>query len=292
MKQRQAERERIEQQHAKLPKQNSDDNGGLRYVSRPFWPYEYEHRLNLPTHMPYNSPTRELSPIQLSPTMSTNILDIYRDCPFCLKLLFEPISTLCGHTFCLLCMERFILTTERVLQCPICRDDLNYLRSSSSHLKVNAILHNLLREQYEKEYELRRIENENERKQMIKKRFIIGNTHHLPCDNDCTKHEWTFFIKFDNDDQDDISEYIKQITVNLHPTFTPSKIVLDNAPFSLTRIGWGIFTIYFTIEFHSQWNKSDLKTSWFLSFANTGNQKTMVVEFQKTTDNLNNDEMS
>ncbi|CAF4289134.1 unnamed protein product, partial [Adineta steineri] len=38
------------------------------YVSRPFWPYEYEHRLNLPTHMPYNSPTRELSPIQLSPT--------------------------------------------------------------------------------------------------------------------------------------------------------------------------------------------------------------------------------
>ncbi|CAF4536570.1 unnamed protein product, partial [Rotaria magnacalcarata] len=70
-------------------------------------------------------------------------------------------------------MERFILTSERVLQCPICRDDLNYLRSSSSLLKTNAILHNLFRQQYEKEYEIRRIETENERKQIIKKRFII-----------------------------------------------------------------------------------------------------------------------
>jgi hypothetical protein len=171
--------------------------------------------------------------------MSTDILDIYRDCPFCLKLLFEPISTLCGHTFCLLCMERFILTSERQIQCPICRDDLTYLRSSSSHLKTNAILHNLLRQQYESEYEIRRIETENERKETIKKRLIIGNTHQLlSCDYDYTRHEWTLFIKFDNDDQDDINQYIKQITINLHPTFTPSQIILDKSPFTLTRIGW------------------------------------------------------
>ncbi len=171
--------------------------------------------------------------------MNTDLLDIYRDCPFCLKLLFEPVSTLCGHTFCLLCMERFILTSERVLQCPICREDLDYLRSSSNHLKPNAILHNLFRQQYEKEYELRRIECLNERKQMIIKRLIIGNSHQLlRCDYNCTKHEWTFFIKFDNDDQDDINQYIKQITINLHPTFSPSKIILDKSPFRLTRIGW------------------------------------------------------
>jgi hypothetical protein len=172
--------------------------------------------------------------------MNTDLLDIYRDCPFCLKLLFEPISTLCGHTFCLLCIERFILISEQILQCPICRDNLNYLRFSSSHLKPNTILQNLFQQQYEKEYELRRIETENERKQIIKKRLIIGNTHQLlSCDYDYIRHEWTLFIKFDNNnDQDDINQYIKQIKINLHPTFTPSQIILNEPPFILTRIGW------------------------------------------------------
>lgn len=171
--------------------------------------------------------------------MITNTLNTYRDCPFCLKLLYEPTSILCGHTFCLLCMERFILRSDKILQCPICRDDLNYLRHSSSRLKVNAILHNLFREQYENEYDQRRIETDNERKQMIKKRLIVGNTHQLlSCDYDHRRHEWTLFIKFDRDDKDDIKEFIQQITVNLHPTFTPAQIVLDQSPFTLTRIGW------------------------------------------------------
>jgi len=225
--------------------------------------------------------------------MNIDLLDIYRDCPFCLKLLFEPTSTLCGHTFCLLCMERFILTSEQILQCPICRDNLNYLRSSSSHLKPNIILHNLFRQQYEKEYELRRIETENERKQIIKKRLIIGNTHQLlQYDYEHTRHEWTLFIKFDTNDEDDISQYIKQIIINLHPTFTPSQIVLNEPPFSLTRIGWGVFTIYLTIQFHSQWKKSDFRTNWFLSFTNIGNQKIVEIDFQKPIEEINNDEMS
>jgi hypothetical protein len=51
----------------------------------------------------------------------------------------------------------------------------------------------------------------------------------------------------------------------------------------------GVFTIYLSVEFHTKWNKSDLVTSWFLSFTNTGNQKTIDIEFQKSTDdNTNN----
>ncbi len=171
--------------------------------------------------------------------MNTNVLETYRDCPFCLKLLFEPVSTLCGHTFCLLCLERFILISNRTLQCPICREDVTYLRSASKHLKANSILHNLFRQEYEKEYEIRRNEIDNERKNIIKKRLIIGNTHQsLACEYNYTRHEWTLFIKFENDDQTDMRQYIKQITINLHPTFTPSQIILDKPPFRLTRIGW------------------------------------------------------
>ncbi|CAF0764454.1 unnamed protein product [Adineta steineri] len=219
--------------------------------------------------------------------MSVNVLDTYRDCPFCLKLLYEPVSTLCGHTFCLLCLERFIIASDSILKCPICREDLTYLRSTSNHLKTNTILHNLFRQEYEKEYEMRRNELESIRKNIIKKRLIIGNTHQLlSCDYNHKQHEWTLFIRFDNDDQNDIGQYIKQIQINLHPTFTPSQIILDKPPFRLTRIGWGVFTVHISIEFHAKWNKSDLVTNWFLSFTNTGNHKVMEIGFQKSTDDI------
>ena len=173
--------------------------------------------------------------------MNDDVFERYRDCSFCLKLLFEPVSTLCGHTFCLLCLERFILTSNRSLQCPICRADLTYLRSISNPLKANSILHNLFQEKYREEYQIRRNEITIERDNLIKKRLIIGNTHQLlSCDYERTRHEWTLFIQFDNDDeqQHDLQQYIKQITIHLHPTFTPSQITFDKPPFRLTRIGW------------------------------------------------------
>ncbi|CAF3293254.1 unnamed protein product [Rotaria socialis] len=222
--------------------------------------------------------------------MSGDILVSYRDCPICLKLLFEPVSTLCGHTFCLLCLERFILTSNHTLQCPICREDLTYLHSTSpQHLKANSILHNLFRQEYVKEYDIRQSETENERKNIIKKRLIIGNRHQLlSYDYDYTRHEWTLFIKFENDHQKDVGQFIKQIIVNLHPTFVPSQIILDKPPFRLTRIGWAVFNISLSIEFHAKWNKSDLVTNWFLSFSDADTQKMMEIEFQKSTDNTTN----
>ncbi|UJR10763.1 hypothetical protein I4U23_014951 [Adineta vaga] len=97
MKKRELERERLEQQQAKLSKYdtnvanklilqvlmgNTTNNLSLcvgkssrktrrerPYVSRPFWPYEYEHRWNQPIHMSNHSPTRELHSISLSPTV-------------------------------------------------------------------------------------------------------------------------------------------------------------------------------------------------------------------------------
>lgn len=172
---------------------------------------------------------------------STDALDLYRDCPFCLKLLFEPVSTLCGHTFCLLCMQRFLLTSDANLRCPICRDDLTYLRSALTHLKTNAILHNIFRQTYTEEYEQRRIETEKEREQIIRKRLLIGNTHQLlSCDYENIRHEWSLFVKLadEEDEQEQIGDYIKRVMVTLHPTFSPSQIILEEPPFRLTRIGW------------------------------------------------------
>ena len=41
------------------------------------------------------------------------------DCPICLRLLLDPITTSCGHTFCLDCLTQS--TNIRSL-CPICRE--------------------------------------------------------------------------------------------------------------------------------------------------------------------------
>ena len=45
------------------------------------------------------------------------------DCVLCLKLLFEPVTTPCGHTFCRACFAR---TTDHSNKCPMCRT-VNFL---------------------------------------------------------------------------------------------------------------------------------------------------------------------
>ena len=40
------------------------------------------------------------------------------ECILCMKLLFEPVTTPCGHTFCRACFAR---TTDHSNKCPMCR---------------------------------------------------------------------------------------------------------------------------------------------------------------------------
>ncbi len=40
------------------------------------------------------------------------------ECALCMKLLFEPVTTPCGHTFCRACFAR---TTDHSNKCPCCR---------------------------------------------------------------------------------------------------------------------------------------------------------------------------
>lgn len=41
---------------------------------------------------------------------------------FCSRLLFEPVTTPCGHTFCLKCLERCL---DHAPHCPLCKDKLS-----------------------------------------------------------------------------------------------------------------------------------------------------------------------
>ncbi|KAJ8383134.1 hypothetical protein SKAU_G00039120 [Synaphobranchus kaupii] len=43
------------------------------------------------------------------------------ECPLCMRLFYEPVTTPCGHTFCRSCLERCL---DHMTQCPLCKDNL------------------------------------------------------------------------------------------------------------------------------------------------------------------------
>nr|XP_023677081.1 LON peptidase N-terminal domain and RING finger protein 1-like isoform X2 [Paramormyrops kingsleyae] len=49
------------------------------------------------------------------------------ECPLCIRLFHEPVTTPCGHTFCKNCIERSL---DHNLRCPLCKQSLHeYLKN-------------------------------------------------------------------------------------------------------------------------------------------------------------------
>ncbi|XP_071362788.1 LON peptidase N-terminal domain and RING finger protein 3-like [Trachinotus anak] len=44
------------------------------------------------------------------------------ECPLCMRLFYEPVTTPCGHTFCLRCLERCL---DHNPKCPLCKEELS-----------------------------------------------------------------------------------------------------------------------------------------------------------------------
>uniref|UniRef100_A0A8C5UK23 LON peptidase N-terminal domain and ring finger 2 n=1 Tax=Microcebus murinus TaxID=30608 RepID=A0A8C5UK23_MICMU len=57
--------------------------------------------------------------------LSIDVADF--ECALCMRLLFEPVTTPCGHTFCLKCLERCL---DHAPHCPLCKDKLSELLAS------------------------------------------------------------------------------------------------------------------------------------------------------------------
>lgn len=72
------------------------------------------------------------------------------ECSLCLKLLYEPVTTPCGHTFCSPCLAR---SYDHANKCPMCRTVLHV-----GQLPVSIVFKNLLERSFPEEYEARRLE--------------------------------------------------------------------------------------------------------------------------------------
>lgn len=113
----------------------------------------------------------------------------------------------------------------------------------------------------------------------------IGNEHR-DIDPDpeglaANKHEWTFFVRPSRTD------IIEEIHIHLHPTFRQNHIIRSRPPYSVTRVGWGYFTVTASVILKAgySWVSSDaedtqdgaekglLRLEWMLdfgSFSGTG----------------------
>ncbi|XP_062372487.1 E3 ubiquitin-protein ligase TRIM39-like [Sardina pilchardus] len=64
-------------------------------------------------------------------------------CSICLDLYTDPVTTVCGHTFCLSCLDRNRLHND--ITCPLCKSFL----SGSGQMKVTVVLKALVAEEVE-----------------------------------------------------------------------------------------------------------------------------------------------
>ncbi|KAI4343908.1 hypothetical protein L6164_011203 [Bauhinia variegata] len=77
------------------------------------------------------------------------------DCTLCLKLLYEPVTTPCGHSFCRSCLFQ---SMDRGNRCPLCRTVLFISPRSCS---VSVTLNNIIQKNFPEEYAERRQEHES-----------------------------------------------------------------------------------------------------------------------------------
>ncbi|XP_014647081.1 PREDICTED: LON peptidase N-terminal domain and RING finger protein 2 [Ceratotherium simum simum] len=84
--------------------------------------------VNTPGKIPRkdSSPQKNMNPnIGEGPELSIDVTDF--ECALCMRLLFEPVTTPCGHTFCLKCLERCL---DHAPHCPLCKEKLSELLAS------------------------------------------------------------------------------------------------------------------------------------------------------------------
>jgi len=212
-----------------------------------------------------------------------NLAGIDFSCPVCTELLYKPVTTPCGHTFCKLCLD---MSFSYKRCCPMCREPFQF---GASQVKSNVLLVSILEQNFAEKYKRRSEEMEAQSiiMQEGRKKIVIGNTHEELEGHSRNNHKWKFFVMVLDADESlgavpkvPSSYYIEKVEVFLHPTFTPSKMVLTGEPFEIKRIGWGVFTLRGNIYFAPRFNLPPMGFEHLLSFDRNGTHRSYLVDFK------------
>lgn len=75
------------------------------------------------------------------------------ECKLCYSLLFQPITTICGHTFCRECLERCL---DHRVECPCCRTVLDHYNRGDPNMEITEVLDLILTKFFTADYNERR----------------------------------------------------------------------------------------------------------------------------------------
>ncbi|KAM4664051.1 LON peptidase N-terminal domain and RING finger protein 3 [Discoglossus pictus] len=92
--------------------------------------------------------------LSASPYMDPSDLD----CSLCMRLLYEPVTTPCGHTYCLKCLERCL---DHNPKCPLCKEDLSEFLAVRKFCKTE-LIEDLISKYFPEELKDRKLVNEEE----------------------------------------------------------------------------------------------------------------------------------
>ncbi|XP_059832692.1 LON peptidase N-terminal domain and RING finger protein 3-like isoform X3 [Hypanus sabinus] len=79
---------------------------------------------------------RAQSPSREHDTQSDLVDPLDLECSLCMRLLYEPITTPCGHTFCLKCIERCM---DHSPKCPLCKEVLPEYQTLRKYSRTSLI---------------------------------------------------------------------------------------------------------------------------------------------------------
>eukprot|EP01113_Clastostelium_recurvatum_P026171 TRINITY_DN3140_c0_g1_i3.p1 TRINITY_DN3140_c0_g1~~TRINITY_DN3140_c0_g1_i3.p1 ORF type:complete len:270 (+),score=68.49 TRINITY_DN3140_c0_g1_i3:997-1806(+) len=130
-------------------------------------PVDIPRASSVPAHVFYDSPPSSPSPpssslgASPSPTLDTSELE----CSLCFRLFYQPVTTLCGHSFCKSCIFSALKYSP---QCPLCRFKLGASKGDGSSMdmngagrySVNIVINNLIEKHFPEENREREEEEE------------------------------------------------------------------------------------------------------------------------------------
>ncbi|XP_023054472.1 LON peptidase N-terminal domain and RING finger protein 3 isoform X3 [Piliocolobus tephrosceles] len=144
--------EEKEKQDATSPKAASGKTGKCQEKKRKHCQTESQEDTGMPNKASKQDPPTDQGdkPALSLPLASFDASDL--ECALCMRLFYEPVTTPCGHTFCLKCLERCL---DHNAKCPLCKDGLSQCLASRKYSK-NVIMEELIAKFLPEELEERR----------------------------------------------------------------------------------------------------------------------------------------
>ncbi|KAM4799770.1 LON peptidase N-terminal domain and RING finger protein 3 [Urocitellus parryii] len=154
--------EKEEKWNAASPDAASVKTGKCQEKKRKHCQIEPQEDAEVPNKVSKQDPSTDqgAKPDLSIPLVSFDASDL--ECSLCMRLFYEPVTTPCGHTFCLKCLERCL---DHNAKCPLCKDGLAQCLVSRKYSK-NVIMEELIAKFLPEELKERRRLHEEEMEEL------------------------------------------------------------------------------------------------------------------------------